>query len=161
MSGKITPLEMLEALREQQAELEGKIGELQTLKNQHANILAAIGTLERLINAMPPAQTINVPSTATAGPVVAPMNISVVRMTAAPRTLVEAAERALEAAKRPLHIKEIVEAIQAAGFNREKTYEQVRTSLVPSLNRLSNENDRFFKVANQPVYGLAAWNPEA
>ena len=71
-----------------------------------------------------------------------------------PKSLTDAAEKALRRAGRPMHADEIVYAVQAMGVHMDRDPKAVKASLVPAIHKFSTEGKRFVHLG-EGMYALA------
>ncbi len=91
-----------------------------------------------------------------------PTEIPWVDIRSHPRNLMDAAERVLAGAGRPLHIREIVNGIWALGWYKAKRYEALRSTMVSTMNRKAAGGDTFVKVGSVPsTYALVSQDDAA
>lgn len=81
---------------------------------------------------------------------------TVIELKPAPRSIADAARLVLIEAKRPLHIKKIVEGIQRLGVGREQDPARLRGSVTPTLLRRKD----WFARCGKGLYGLVVQNVE-
>jgi len=133
----------LASLRGELADLDQKLAEFTKLDARRSQVKAVIGNLEALYpRAAQPA-----PTTATT-----------VRI-APTATMPDAAETVLRGLGRPLHIRSLIEAIQATGFHADRDFETMRTTLVSTLDRKVKAGQTFTK-PEPGTYGLLEWRTE-
>lgn len=156
MSRKLEHKDMLESLRDELSEVEANLADLAALQARQKRLQSAIKAMEGLTAPQGLSEIGAVNATSTGLPPV-PGTVQL-HLVSPPRTLLEAAERVLREAKKPLHIKEIVSRMQGRGFFPTKPYEQMRATMVSQMNRKAEDGTIFTKIVEQPsTYGLQEW----
>lgn len=78
---------------------------------------------------------------------------------AQPRTLLEAAEKALRSAGKPLAMPDLIKVIQSLGYRQDEDPKRLRGTLAPALKRRNDQKRTFANRGGE--YALLEWeSPE-
>jgi len=140
---------MLSDLQRREAEL---LAELKNVKALQAAVKPLLSNDATSRPHQAPAQTIAVQQTTGASQ---PDQYTQLKIIAERRTLADLALLSLREAGRPLPLKQLLQAVRARGGGKDRTVEQLRASLVPTLRRRKE-----FTSERRGFYGLREWKVE-